>query len=498
MTVGVVEFTAIALLCNVLCREGVQCNVVYLQGFSMRVGIVNRKVARRVRAGQTLPLMWCLYIGRVCAHPPVCVPSSSTMRFCCLVPPHIARSAPRTARCLTADIAPRTRRLLLQAMEGTILVTGPQRWTAPAQDGVRVRAHLRALLWACAAAALIAGCAVLWQTAGDTHYGRAHVHFPAPATTRRWPVAIHRAAALRWAPVTQADGNGGARTAATNAVSDPRLLSAARQTGVRTAPAEAPGPLSVPRGEAAHAAVPPPPCAAAACAPPPPAAPSIPWRWRAFLAACGVFAVLSAVIRCRRVALGVAMAAATGETEPPPEGASAARDETGNAVGGVALALHLLSEQHFHHLRTMYVEHVPQWIEAAVQRKESCLLILVGAPGAGKSTFGRHLHGHVRQCAVTTVSNDLQEGLYTLDRDGREVVYAPTATSGRFDFPLFKRLALDPAKKQFEELMQKSRDSPQVPIAALPPTHTHTPLSSLFTSASSCDGCCNVAALGGC
>ena len=36
MTVGVVEFTAIALLCNMLCREGVQCNVVYLGGFSMR------------------------------------------------------------------------------------------------------------------------------------------------------------------------------------------------------------------------------------------------------------------------------------------------------------------------------------------------------------------------------------------------------------------------------------------------------------------------------
>ena len=27
-----VEFTAIALLCNVLCREGVQCNVVYFGG----------------------------------------------------------------------------------------------------------------------------------------------------------------------------------------------------------------------------------------------------------------------------------------------------------------------------------------------------------------------------------------------------------------------------------------------------------------------------------
>ena len=36
MTFGVVEFTAIALLCNVLCREGVQCNVVHLGGFSMR------------------------------------------------------------------------------------------------------------------------------------------------------------------------------------------------------------------------------------------------------------------------------------------------------------------------------------------------------------------------------------------------------------------------------------------------------------------------------
>ena len=36
MTVGAVEFTAIALLCNVLCREGVQSNVVYMGGFSMR------------------------------------------------------------------------------------------------------------------------------------------------------------------------------------------------------------------------------------------------------------------------------------------------------------------------------------------------------------------------------------------------------------------------------------------------------------------------------
>ena len=36
MTVGVVEFTAIALLCNVRCREGVQCNVVYSGGLSMR------------------------------------------------------------------------------------------------------------------------------------------------------------------------------------------------------------------------------------------------------------------------------------------------------------------------------------------------------------------------------------------------------------------------------------------------------------------------------
>ena len=35
MTVGVVEFTDSALFCNVLCREGVQCNVVYLGGFSM-------------------------------------------------------------------------------------------------------------------------------------------------------------------------------------------------------------------------------------------------------------------------------------------------------------------------------------------------------------------------------------------------------------------------------------------------------------------------------
>ena len=36
MTFGVIEFTAIALLCKVLCREGVQSNVVYLGGFYMR------------------------------------------------------------------------------------------------------------------------------------------------------------------------------------------------------------------------------------------------------------------------------------------------------------------------------------------------------------------------------------------------------------------------------------------------------------------------------
>ena len=36
MTVRVAEFTDIALLCNVLCREGVQYDVVYLGGFSMR------------------------------------------------------------------------------------------------------------------------------------------------------------------------------------------------------------------------------------------------------------------------------------------------------------------------------------------------------------------------------------------------------------------------------------------------------------------------------
>ena len=39
MTVGVAEFTDIALLCNVLCREGVQCNMVCLGGFSMRGNI---------------------------------------------------------------------------------------------------------------------------------------------------------------------------------------------------------------------------------------------------------------------------------------------------------------------------------------------------------------------------------------------------------------------------------------------------------------------------
>ena len=35
MTVGVVEFTDPALFCNMFCREGVQCNVVYLGGFFM-------------------------------------------------------------------------------------------------------------------------------------------------------------------------------------------------------------------------------------------------------------------------------------------------------------------------------------------------------------------------------------------------------------------------------------------------------------------------------
>ena len=33
MTVGVAEFTDIALFCNVLCREGAQSIMVYLGGF---------------------------------------------------------------------------------------------------------------------------------------------------------------------------------------------------------------------------------------------------------------------------------------------------------------------------------------------------------------------------------------------------------------------------------------------------------------------------------
>ena len=58
MTIGVAEFIGIAFLCNVLGREGVQCNVVYLGGKSgAEVGIVNRKVVRRARAGQTFPLV---------------------------------------------------------------------------------------------------------------------------------------------------------------------------------------------------------------------------------------------------------------------------------------------------------------------------------------------------------------------------------------------------------------------------------------------------------
>ena len=36
MIVGVVELTANALICNVLYREGLQCNLVYLGGFSTR------------------------------------------------------------------------------------------------------------------------------------------------------------------------------------------------------------------------------------------------------------------------------------------------------------------------------------------------------------------------------------------------------------------------------------------------------------------------------
>ena len=36
MTFGVVDFIAIAFLCNVICREGVQSNMVYSGGFSMR------------------------------------------------------------------------------------------------------------------------------------------------------------------------------------------------------------------------------------------------------------------------------------------------------------------------------------------------------------------------------------------------------------------------------------------------------------------------------
>ena len=39
MTVGVAEFTVVALLCKVLCREGVQCNVVYLGLLHERVNL---------------------------------------------------------------------------------------------------------------------------------------------------------------------------------------------------------------------------------------------------------------------------------------------------------------------------------------------------------------------------------------------------------------------------------------------------------------------------
>jgi hypothetical protein len=55
---------------------------------------------------------------------------------------------------------------------------------------------------------------------------------------------------------------------------------------------------------------------------------------------------------------------------------------------------------------------------------------------------------------VTVLSNDLQKGLYFLDREHREVIYAPTSRSGRFDMRLFRRLALDPAERQFEALLR--------------------------------------------
>ena len=48
MTVGVAAFTDIALLCNVLCREGVQCNVVYL-GSSRELETVAEGFRRRYR-----------------------------------------------------------------------------------------------------------------------------------------------------------------------------------------------------------------------------------------------------------------------------------------------------------------------------------------------------------------------------------------------------------------------------------------------------------------